>query len=501
MPLSLQTFQRPYEYRVIESLWEKVKDVYNGLHLRETRQKYLIQRASEPEDAYQVRLKQSYLENRFRSSIDSYAGLLSDFKLKDVPDDFMEQETDIDLKGNNFILWSMRADIKMLRDGQCLVGAEIPEALTEEEQRRERKPYLLTIDIDDVFNPVTRIVDGKTIIEEISIRRNYSFSDTGENIAEYWRYVANEQGHETPTRVEVWVEELSNQTTVNDTKRGLYLDREYPLLNARGEPLGKVPYIWYSSSPDSEPMHPDYPPFLSLCDLNLAHMNKESELDDVETTANRPTPYRIWPGDIPDRPGPLILGQNGCLEGSNGTEYGFLEPKGDAIAITQERQASRETRMDREDQKFLGGGQTPKTLGQAMLETAQSRMSFKTVARRKQSVMQEIFKLWQELSDPTYEEGSYAGEITIDESSLKAPPTAQDVQQVFQGFTMGVYPRQVAEYKLKEMGWWPERLMEESPSAPIDLDQSLEQPLNVRNGRQEANPGDLETPSATTGNQ
>jgi hypothetical protein len=481
----LNSTTNPYEYQRLDTLWKKVKDVYDGLYLEDVRQLYLPKRSSEPQDAYNVRLKASRLENRFRSSIDSYAGLLSDFEIHDAPDGFEDEMTDIDQRGNNFQMWSVRADIKMLRDGQCLIGVEMPPALTEEDQREERSPYLLAIDIADVLNPVTRVVGGRVILEEITIKRNYGLAPAGQSSSECWRYVANDKEHEYPTRVEIYCEREAAATATTG-KMGFYLHDVYPILNASGEPLGRIPFIWYSATPDSEPMRPDYPPFLSLCDLNIAHMNKESELDDVETTSNRPTPTRTWPDKVPPNAPPVQLGQNGCIELPNGATMAFLEVEGKAMELTHRRQLAREERMDKEDQKFLGGGQGAKTATQVVLETAQSRTSFKLLARRKQSVIEELFKLWQSFSDPNYVMGDPAGYISISESALVAPPSPQDIQQVFQGFSQGVYSSIVAEHKLRELGWWPKELAEE-PIQPETIEDTLEDDFedDISNGRQD----------------
>lgn len=422
----------PNSWRRLQPLWQKIKDVYEGLHHEDVRAKYLIQKQSEPDAAYRIRLRQSYLDNRVKPVINSHAGLLSEFRYVNVSDLILQYEQNIDLQGNSLKTFFLNADVMALRDGGCFIAVEQQTALDEDEQRRPRRPYLVLVDIRDVRAPVVEIENGVPILKQLIIRR------------------AIQKGYDTQTQW--WVYQPGTVTIYEEANGVVGLVRQTPLIAANGQPLTGIPIVFYSLS-DCTLMEPAIPPFMTLCELNLRHMNKESELDDVESKCNTPTAYRKWPAGIPEAPPPFFTGTNRVIEVPKDGDVGFIEPRGTAIAITNERQKNREERMNREAKTFLTGSDVQRTATEALLEAGQAKMAVAGMAERKKSASQVVFDYWMQYADPAYQgDGGY---IEIEESSLKVPPSAREIQVIFDGFVQGVYDRNVALAKLREIGWLP----------------------------------------------
>jgi hypothetical protein len=216
------------------------------------------------------------------------------------------------------------------------------------------------------------------------------------------------------------------------------------------------------------------PPLYSLARLNLLHYNKDSEINTAETVVNAPTVVRTYPGPAPEKTDAITLGINYGIDLPNGGQIRFLEATMSGLTLSHQRQVERQEQMSRLGQEFLSGGNRAKTATEAMLDAQQSKQELNNLAARKQSLVQEILKLWQVFADPRYTYPDDAGQLIISEEVLDPAPTAQDVAVVEGLFTSGIITRPTALSVLARTGWIEEEELERESKAQELMEQQSE---------------------------
>jgi hypothetical protein len=420
--------------------WQLIKDVYERLANCEISQ-YLKQAAGETDANFDRRAALAVFDGQYPDAINAHSSLLSEFEvLEDTPEDILTLLEDVDGQGTDLESFSQNADISCLNYGATIIfinpaeGNLIP-------------PRLRLVELCDVRCPRIEMIEGKIKITRLGVKAAVEESD-GEfatKVVDKW--FVYERGF-----CQVWIKNEKGQFV----KEGEVI----AMRGANGQLLTSVPAVWYPAMASIKYFEPPIPIFLTLAQLNIKLLNKTSELDNVETKCNSPTWYKKHE-QVPEYPAPLEVGANACIHLRIEEEAGLIEPEGTAIAVTHERIKHLEEKIEKISQAFLTGGETEKTATQAAIESAQSKATLQGVAHQKESAFQQVFHWLNVFTDPNYKEGDPTGGICVSESVLKPLPTAQDVRTIFDGFSMGVYDRDYALAKLREIGWEPEEVEEE----------------------------------------
>jgi hypothetical protein len=457
-------------------LWRRVSDCYHGLHTDELKRRYLRQQMGEHDKVYESRIQTVAFENRLSPSVKSHAGLLSDYRLdEDAPQSVQDSLNNEDGQGNSLesALLDWDIDALLYNDSFALVDVPIPEG--EEELRAPRSPRIVEIGIKDIYAPAVGMVQGQLVITQISIRRSVTEQDGGFGTkARDRHWVYRLVPLDTPIRrgeflqtmqatYEVWQE-------VDDEDKALLGDYEQieqprPILDATGNPLDRIPLVWYS--PYGDPLlfygvdnahdRGGTPEYLSLVDLNLEYFNKHSEINTAESRGNFVIMKMSFPGQKPTTMPDLITGNRmAVLEG--GADLTLLEPQGTALSSTRDGQDRRIQRMDAIAQSFLTGGDVAMTATQAAIEASQSRLGLRNIARRKESAVQQIFYWWERFSNPQFDPLDTVGGITVAESVLTVPPSPQELQFWQTEYTNGSLNRAQYHAKQKELGVFSEEM-------------------------------------------
>lgn len=441
---SLPSFLHPLYLDVWDDL-VLVGDCWS--ELKNSKSKYLPKEESEPDRAYNNRLRRSPFDSRFAPAIKGHAGLLSDFVLtNDAPQSVVDYQKNIDQQGNSLEVFFTNVDEMVLRDGGCGVLVEFPPQPTDEEgnsliksaadeQSFGLRPYLVAIDRRDILNWDVTFKQGRPVINRVVIRENRLVpdGDFGVEQKSFYRVLK-------PGSFEVW--ELKRQQDGKWDK----------ILIEKGTTnLDRVPLVWYSISESK--LFQAQPPFLNLARLNIEHLQKRSSLNEVLHKCNLPVPVRkglITRGGSPDKPVPkLVIGPNSVVDIPIDGDFGFAEPTGSAIASTQSDIEKLEAAMDRVALAFLGGGEAQKTATEVMLDTAQAQATLKGLAARKRSAVEQIFDLWV-----AYTGESEGGSIEVNEKILQLPPNPQEVQVILDAMGMKISP-ELGLTMLLQIGWLP----------------------------------------------
>lgn len=383
-------------------------DCWNELEGRE--KAYLPKETKEPSQAWSDRIRRTTFDNRFEPAIKDYAGLLSVFSLNDdVAQSILDNKDNIDQCGNDLWTFFHEADQYCLRDGCCGIMVEYPPedpSINSQADLLEsdRRPYLVLIDRRDILNWRTTKINGLPQLTRVTIRETQlePDGDYGEKEVVYYRVLV-------PGSFFIY--------QIIDTERGQQLIE----VDHGFTSLTEIPLVYYSVTESG--LFSAKAPFLNLAKLNIEHYQKRSQLNEVLRKCNLPVPVRkgLITGlqELKNVP-PLVIGPNSVLDIPASGDFYFAEPSGVAIAASKDDIKDLEAAMDRMTLDFLTSGEHQKTATEVLLDSTKTSANLKGVARRKESAIQQIFKLWV-----SYTGESVGGGITQDESLLSIPLTPE----------------------------------------------------------------------------
>ncbi|QLE47975.1 DUF4055 domain-containing protein [Nostoc sp. C057] len=388
-------------------------DCWNNLEGRE--RAYLPKETKEPPQAWSDRIRRTTFDNRFEPAIKDYAGLLSVFSLNDdTAQSILDNQNNIDLMGNDLWTFFHEVDQYCLRDGWCGVMVEHPPEDPNINSQADllesdRRPYLVLVDRRDILNWQTTKINGKPQLTRVTIRetRLEPDGDYGEKEAVYYRVL------------------IPGEYFVFQIIEGKG-EAQLLLVEQGTTSLAEIPLVYYSVTESG--LFNAKAPFLNLAKLNIEHFQKRSQLNEVLRKCNLPVPVRkglIRTVDDIKKVPPLVIGPNSVLDIPADGDFFFAEPSGVAIAASKDDIKNLEAAMDRMTLDFLTSGEHQKTATEVLLDSTKTSANLKGVARRKESAMQQIFKLWVAYTGET--EG---GGITQDEDLLSVPLTPEQIDKL-----------------------------------------------------------------------
>ena len=466
-----------YWQTYLSPLWLRLGDVYHGLHTDELKRRYLRQQLGEHDKVYEARIESVAFANKLSPAVKAHSGLLSEFVLDDdVPQTVLDARDDFDGQGNSLESVLLDWDIEALLYNGVLGLVDTPQAESSDEQRQTRRPRFIPINLRDVCAPQTMLVNGHLEISLISIRRSVSvpegrFGYTVRN--RYWVFSLKQLG--TPIRLPGGAEQryqclYEEWEDVPRAAKGMGSELMQtkppsPIFDAAGRPLSRVPLVWYSpygdpllfAGVDNDNDRGGTPEYMPLVDFNLEFFNKHSSLNTAEDRCNYAMLVKTYPGAAPEKE-PDLAGSGRVITLAGGASLNLLEPAGTAIASTREGQRDRLAAMDDMAQAFLSNGTIARTATEAEIETIQSRLGLRNIARRKESAVQSIFDLWERFSNPDWSPENPVGGITISESVLSTPPTAQELMFWQSEFLAGALNKAEYDVKRKELGVYTEEM-------------------------------------------
>lgn len=467
-------------------LWERVNDCYVGLHTVAAKQKYLKQQLGEHDMIYARRVETVAFENRLSPSVKSHAGLLSEFELDDdAPQSLVENMDSVDGQRNSLYSVLLDWDVQGLLYNATLALIDMPVVDDNSQLRGDRNPRIVPIKLKDVYAPRVDLVDGELKIIQIAIRRSITVRDGQfgyKHVNRFWVYRLEELA--TPIRRRDVLQRHGVTFTIwdeIDDSMGDYemVQEPTPILDASGQQIEAIPIVWYSPYGDPILFHGvdndddrgGTPEYLPLIDLNFEYFNKHSELNTAESRGNFVMLNMAYPGPAPQKqPDLLTSGRVVVTEG--GAELRMLEPAGTAISSTRDGQRDRLKRMDVISQAFLTGGEMERTATEAMIESSQSRLGLRNIARRKESAVQNICYWWERFANPEFQMGDRIGGITVSESVLSLPPSPEMLNRVDEQYLNGQLTKGEWEAKMTELGYYTEEMRlarENDGSLPLNL--------------------------------
>ncbi|MBU6251227.1 MAG: DUF4055 domain-containing protein [Cyanobacteria bacterium REEB417] len=365
----------------------------------DAKQRHLPKEAGEPKAAYDARVKRSSYPSFFRDGVSAFAGVLSRYQLRGVQKGLLEASQDIDGEGNSLRAWGMGVDALVLRDGGCLLMADMPRGVAESraaERAQGRRPVFSVAERRNVLNwrlakvGRRRIPIAVTVLEwhevedgdyGLKLEPRYRVMRGGD-----WRLLKISGGDGKGAASELQVDVVTDDEGI---------PQEGTFTGAKGQPLQYPPVVWYGASRDG--FGEGGLPLLSLANLTLDWFREYSDLK--ELLHRCALPVAVVKGrrmTAPDgSPLPLMLGPNSVVEfpdSQGGLE--FAEPSGGSLDKHLQHLQGIEKLIDRSTLSFLFSGGGERTATQAELESAQLQATITGMAESKSSAWESMFQLW-----------------------------------------------------------------------------------------------------------
>ena len=406
----------------LEDMWAGRSNWYrynnnNDIYNSEKAFCYLPPESEEPIEAYLSRLKRSRFERRFRNAIEKdFSGLLSQFVLKEAPRSLLQNQDNIDLRGNSLRVFLKEADKLALRDKYCFVFVEYPpfdQSIVSEADRLTagRRPYLVLLTRSQVINWQVDYVNGKEVLTKLVFRKSIYRPD----------------GEYGTTEIELFYVCLGGAYAAYEIVANGGQSIAKLAIDDRGQEiigqtsLSYIPITIYSLT-DTNVLETDVNsfPLQDLAEMNLELYQLESEKREILHKCNMPTlviDRRNSEGYIPsdgmDFNRATTIGPNTIMYDC---DVSWAEPTGRAIAATQEDIAKLNTRIDTQTLAFLSGSKTPRTATEAELDSSQMRSNYANMAIAKESAFNTLATIWGDY------EGDYGNwAIECDRELFKSP--------------------------------------------------------------------------------
>lgn len=380
-----------------------MRDVWNGLRLCDKRL-YLQQKLGESDEFYKIRSKAAVFEDRVKRAIQEFAGVLAlNHQIKkETPVEISEQIDNVDGAGSNFQVWLNRTCQMLLRDGSVGWFVAWDETLGQWK--------LVCVDPLAIKAPI--VIDGQIIAFTV---------ESSESVI---------SGYSTETKRVLYRHEIVidgdfayyQYIQYAEGKDGDFVQVGEPIVprDATGSTLSQIPFVWLSLGTDKTPLTFEFSFFSHLADLAIQQFNKVSELNTAESSCNIQTLTRYWPGEAPDNPPDIYTGANAIIE-VTGSQFGgkieFLEPTGQAIQTTHQRNQDRDAYMDSLARQFVTGDSVQKTATQIQVEISAVQAQLLSLIAAIQDAVERTFQIIMLYASPQAVKS--AGGIVIDSEAIR----------------------------------------------------------------------------------
>lgn len=301
--------------------------------MRAAGEKYLPKEPAESQAAYETRLKKSVLFNATEKTITDMVGRVftKDLVLKeDVPTQIKEFAENIDLAGRHINIFARDVFYDAMQPGGGYIVIDMPPAqpgaTLADEQRSGIRPYWTYVPVEQVLGWRSETINGKERLTQFRLMECVVEPDGefGETHVEQIRVL--EPGQWRTFRQndkKEWVEVDRGSVTVN----GGVLLNEIPVVPVY---LNRTNFFQFK------------PPLRKLADLNIAHWQLDSDIQNITHVAN--VPVLFGAGFTEDDP--ITIGANSMVRANSiDAKLSYVEHSGSAIGMAEQRLTRLENQM------------------------------------------------------------------------------------------------------------------------------------------------------------
>lgn len=196
-------------------------------------------------------------------------------------------------------------------------------------------PYFATYFAPDIVDWDTDIIESKIILTRVLLR-DQALDKAGVD-EEHYRELCLLDGVYTQR---VWAATVEKNPNASGGKRE-FVKKEETVPRVGGKPLSSIPFVFinpYDLRPEIEK-----PPFLDLCNVNLAHYRNSADYEHALFLTAQPTPWAS--GSFTEENKPTAIGSGAFWILPEDGKAGMLEFSGAGIAAQERALEKKEDRM------------------------------------------------------------------------------------------------------------------------------------------------------------
>lgn len=275
-------------YLKMQPFWTVVNDVYAGTpRMRECASTYLPQFPIESVESYKTRSGAVTLMNAYARTVDAMTGLVvgSGIKVNNLPAQIEPHLKNIDNAGTTFetfaretLLDSFQGHSVVLIDMPDVPNEKLPKNSTQQRKMKSLRPYWTRRRIDEIWNWRVEVIDGETIITQMTFRECVvvpvgEFGEEEEVRFLRWYMTTNAKGER--------VAAFKKYREVTKTKKGRAgtstTETTYELISEKETHMSRLPvFVVYGHQEDGKILE-SKPPLLDLAYKNIEHMQIDSD--------------------------------------------------------------------------------------------------------------------------------------------------------------------------------------------------------------------------------
>jgi hypothetical protein len=398
--------------------WNLLADVLAGQDTIKAKEKtYLPQEPGELKEDYDNRLARSLFFEDYRDCVVNLTGMVfrkSPTLGEDVPEQIVSLTENIDNAGTHLDVFLQR----LFEDGfygHSFIVVDMPspsEPAETAEDELGRRSYWCLRPAKDAYNWRSAVVDGRTILSQITFKECVIVADGdfGEKeVTRYRVYRLNEFGNAE------W--QLWEETEKTDTagKKEVVMIANGEIKTKQGMPLKRLPIAVHYG--EHEGFLESRPPLKGIADINVGYYQRFSDLSNIEHhTCAVTLVIESDPNDNSDK----TLGGNRVIYTGMGQKAYFLEVNGQSIPMLRESLRDLEKRFVAKGLDFVQkDNQVPPTATEVLL-------SYTTRTSKLAKMVRSVIDCTEEALGITAEmEGlEQGGSVTlgVDENSLTLTP-------------------------------------------------------------------------------
>jgi hypothetical protein len=305
------------EYTASSVAWHLPRALMGGTRsMRAKGERYLPREQAEDQVSYKNRLNRSVLFNGFRKTVRDMTGKVFAKPIKigeDMPEQLVAIAENVDLAGRNLNVFAFDVLKDALQVGVSFVMVDMQPAVEGEtladERRARRRPYFVHVPAERLIGWQSDTINGVEQLTQIRIQEEGRVID-----GPYHTRCVNRIRVVEPGRFELW-EQVANSQEWVKVQEGPISINKVPLCAIYANRSG-----FMSGAP----------PLEDLADLNCAHWQLRSDLDNIVRVAQVPILFMsgVQKDDVPA----LTIGASAMTTSSTpGAKLEYVEHSGKAI--------------------------------------------------------------------------------------------------------------------------------------------------------------------------
>lgn len=305
------------EYAASSVAWTLPRALMGGTRkMRACGEKYLPREQAEDQTAYKNRLARSVLFNGFRKTVRDMTGKVFARPIKvgeDMPPQLVAMAENVDLAGRNLNVFAFDVLKDALQVGVSFVLVDMqpanPGETLADERRANRRPYFVHVPAEQLIGWQSATINGVEQLTQIRIQEEGHVVD-----GSFHTRCVNRIRVVEPGRFELW-EQVANSNEWLKVQEGPISINKVPLCAIYANRTGFMTGA---------------PPLEDLADLNCAHWQLRSDLDNIVRVAQVPILFMsgVQKDDVPS----LTIGASAMTTASTpGAKLEYVEHSGRAV--------------------------------------------------------------------------------------------------------------------------------------------------------------------------